>query len=134
MVLLEEGVEMELPASLSQALGILDEVVPTFSCRHFGYQVGSVNRARLGSSWGLWVKLVNRQSNEVLSDPVGCIELEKIDDNKVNFRVPARSEQDFPGMSKFDHEGELYGSFIYQMLNLLHQRKLIELPGMLPTF
>jgi hypothetical protein len=37
-------------------------------------------------------------------------------------------------MSKFDREGELYGSFIYQMLNLLYQRKLIELPGVLPTF
>jgi hypothetical protein len=134
MVLLEEGVEMELPASLSEALGILDEVVPTFSCHHYGYQVGSVNRAKLGSNWGLWVKLVDRRNNEILSEPVGCIELEKIDDNRVNFRVPARAEQDFPGMSKFDHEGELYGSFIYQMLNLLHQRKLIQLPGVLPTF
>ena len=134
MVLLEEGVEMELPASLSEALELLDEVVPTFSCQHYGYQVGSVNRARLGRNWGLWVKLVDRRTNEALAEPVGCIELEKIDDNKVNFRVPARAQQDFPGMSKFDHEGELYGSFIYQMLNLLHQRKLIELPGVLPTF
>jgi len=134
MVLLEEGVEMELPASLSEALELLDEVVPTFSCQHYGYQVGSVNRARLGRNWGLWVKLVDRRTNQALAEPVGCIELEKIDDNKVNFRVPARAQQDFPGMSKFDREGELYGSFIYQMLNLLHQRKLIELPGVLPTF
>ncbi|MDA0733175.1 MAG: hypothetical protein O2909_00475 [Chloroflexi bacterium] len=133
-VLLEEGVEMEIPASLSDALGLLDEVVPTFTCQHYGYQVGSVNRAKLGSSWGLWVKLVDRQTNEVFQEPVGCVELEKIDDNKVNFRVPARAEQDFPGMSKFDGEGHLYGSFIYQMLNLLHERKLIQLPGVLPTF
>ncbi len=133
-VLLEEGVEMEIPASLSDALGLLDEVVPTFSCQQYGYQVGSVNRAKLGSNWGLWVKLVDRQTNEVFEEPVGCVELEKIDNNKVNFRVPARAEQDFPGMSKFDEEGQLYGSFIYQMLNLLHERKLIELPGVLPTF
>ena len=134
MVLLEEGVEMEIPIGLSEALGLLDEVVPTFSCQQYGYQVGTVNRAQLGSSWGLWVKLVNQQTNDVVEYPVGCVELEKIDDNKVNFRVPARAEQNYPGMSEFDGEGQLYGSFIYQMLNLLHERKLIALPGVLPTF
>ena len=134
MVLLEEGVEMEIPIGLSEALGLLDEVVPTFSCQQYGYQVGTVNRAKLGSNWGLWVKLVNQQTNDVVEDPVGCVELEAIDDNKVNFRVPARAEQVYPGMIKFDGEGQLYGSFIYQMLNLLHERKLIDLPGVLPTF
>ena len=133
IALLEEGVEMEIPIGLSEALGLLDEVVPTFSCQQYGYQVGTVNRAQLGSSWGLWVKLVNQQTNDVVEYPVGCVELEKIDDNKVNFRVPARAEQDYPGMSEFDGEGQLYGSFIYQMLNLLHERKLIYLPGVLPT-
>ena len=133
-VLLEEGVEIEIPIGLSEALGLLDAVVPTFSCQQFGYQVGTVNRAKLGSSWGLWVKLVNQQTNDVLEDPVGCVELEKIDDNKVNFRVPARAEQDYHGASKFDGDGQLYGSFIYQMLNSLHDRKLIDLPGVLPTF
>ena len=107
MVLLEEGVEMEIPIGLSEALGLLDEVVPTFSCQQYGYQVGTVNRAKLGSSWGLWVKLVNQQTNNVVEDPVGCVELEKIDDNKVTFRVPARAEQNYPGMSEFDGEGQL---------------------------
>ncbi len=132
MVLLEEGVEMELPISLSDALGLLDQVVPTFSCEQYGYQLGTVNRAKLGSNWGLWVKLVNMQTNEVFEEPVGCIELEKVDDNKVNFKVPPRAEQNFPGMNKFDWEGQLYGSFIYQMLNALYEKKLIELPGVLP--
>ena len=134
MVLLEEGVEIEIPIGLSEALALLDEVVPTFRCQQYGYQVGTVNRAKLGSSWGLWVKLVNQQTNDVVEDPVGSVELEKIDDNKVNFRVPARAEQNYHGASKFDGEGQLYGSFIYQMLNLLHERKLIDLPGVLPTF
>ena len=133
-VLLEEGVEIEIPIGLSEALGLLDAVVPTFSCQQFGYQVGTVNRAKLGSSWGLWVKLVNQQTNDVVEDPVGCVELEKIDDNKVNFRVTSRAELDYHGASKFDGDGQLYGSFIYQMLNLLHERKLIDLPGVLPTF
>ena len=132
MVLLEEGVEMELPTSLSDALGLLDEVVPTFSCEHYGYQVGTVNRAKLGSNWSLWVKLVDLQTNQVFEEPVGCVDLEKIDDHKVNFRVPPRAEQDFPGMNKFDWNGQYYGSFIYQMLNTLHERELIKLPGVLP--
>ena len=132
MVLVEQGVEMELPTSMSDALGLLDQVVPTFTCQRYGYRVGAVNRAQLGSSWGLWVKLVDLETQEVLDDPVGCVELEKIDDDKVNFRVPARAEQDFPGMTRLDWDGQLYGSFIFQMLNLLYERKLIELPGVLP--
>ena len=35
-------------------------------------------------------------------------------------------------MSKFDWDGKLYGSFIYQMLNTLYDRQLIDLPGRLP--
>jgi len=132
MVLVEQGVEMELPTSMSEALGLLDQVVPTFSCQRYGYQVGAVNRAQLGRNWGLWVKLVDLETKEVLDDPVGCVELEKIDDDKVNFRVPARAEQDFPGMARLDWDGQLYGSFIFQMLNSLYERKLIELPGVLP--
>lgn len=133
MVLLEEGVEMELPTSLSNALGLLGEVVPGFSCFQYGYQLGNVNRAKLGSNWSLWVKLVDRNTNQVFEEPVGCVDLEKINDEKVNFKVPPRAEQDFPGMSKFDADGQLYGSFIYQMLNTLHNRELIKLPGLLPT-
>jgi len=133
MVLLEEGVEMELPTSLSDALGLLGEVVPGFSCYQYGYQLGNVNRARLGSSWSLWVKLVDRNTNKVFEEPVGCVDLEKISDEKVNFKVPPRAQQDFPGMGKFDSDGQLYGSFIYQILNTLHERELIKLPGLLPT-
>ena len=133
MVLLEEGVEMELPTSLSGALGLLGEVVPNFSCFQYGYQLGNVTRAKIGSNWSLWVKLVDLNTNKVFEEPVGCVDLEKINDEKVNFKVPPRAEQDFPGMGKFDSDGQLYGSFIYQMLNTLHERELIKLPGLLPT-
>ncbi len=133
MVLLEEGVEMELPIDLSGALGILDEVVPTFSCERFGYQVATVTRAKLGSNWDLWVKIVDSQTGHVFPEPVGCIDLEKIDNYTTNFKVPARVNQDFPGMEMLDRDGRLYGSFIYQMLNQLYERKLIQLPGLLPT-
>jgi hypothetical protein len=132
MVLLEEGVEVELPTSLSDALGLLDQVVPTFSCNNYGYRIGAINRAQLGSSWGLSVTLVDQDTDKVVDEPVGCVELEKLDEHKVSFKVPPRSQQQFPGMSLLDWDGRLYGSFIYQMLNTLYDRKLIDLPGRLP--
>ena len=45
MVLLEEGIETELPLSLSNTLGLLDRVVPDFHHQGHGYQLASVNRA-----------------------------------------------------------------------------------------
>ena len=132
MVLLEEGVEMELPIGLSELLSLLDGSVPTFSCEQYGYQLGTVKRAQLGKNWDLSVKLVNLETSEAFEEPVGCIELERIEDARVNFRIPPRAEQDFPGMNKFDWNGQFFGSFISQMLNTLHKKSLIKLPGLLP--
>ncbi len=133
MVLLEEGVEMELPLDLSGMLGLLDEVVPTLTCERFGYQMATVTRARLGQNWSLWVKIVDWTNGHVFPEPVGCVDLVKVDDQHTVFTIPPRSSQDFPGMHMLDNDGRLYGSFIYQMLNLMHERKLIQLPGLLPT-
>ncbi len=132
MVLLEEGVEMELPIEMSEFITMLDGLVPTFSCEDYSYQLGTVNRAKLGSNWDLSVKLFHMPTEETFEEPVGCIELEKVDPYTVNFRIPPRAEQDFPGMNKFDWNGQYFGSFIYQMLNSLHTRQLIQLPGLLP--
>ena len=132
LVLLEQGIEMELLIEMSEFITMLDGLVPTFICEEYSYQLGTVNRAVLGSSWDLSVKLVHLQTNQVLEEPVGCIELEKLDQYRVNFRIPPRAEQDFPGMSKFDWNGQYFGSFIYQMLNTLHNKELIQLPGLLP--
>ena len=132
MVLLEEGVEMELPIDMSEFITMLDGLVSTFSCEEYGYQLGTVNRAKLGSNWDLSVKLVHLGTSQVFEEPVGCIELEKLDQHRVNFRIPPRAEQDFPGMNKFDWNGQYFGSFIYQMLNTLHNKELIQLPGLLP--
>ena len=132
MVLLEQGVEMELPIGMSEFITMLDGWVPDFTCEGFSYQLGTVSRAKLGSNWDLSVKLVNLETNQVFEEPVGCIELVKLDQYRVNFRIPPRAEQDYPGMSKFDWDGQYFGSFIYQMLNTLHRKELIKLPGLLP--
>ena len=132
MVLLEEGVEMELPIDMSEFITMIDGLVPTFTCEEYSYQLGTVNRATLGRNWDLSVKLVHLGTNQVFEEPVGCIELQKLDQYRVNFRIPPRAEQDFPGMTKFDWNGQYFGSFIYQMLNTLHSKELIKLPGLLP--
>jgi len=132
MVLMEQGVEMELPIEMSEFITMLDGLVPTFICEKYSYRLGTVNRATLGSNWDLSVKLVHLETNQVFEEPVGCIELEKLDQSRVNFRIPPRAQQDFPGMSKFDWDGQYFGSFIYQMLNTLHNKELIQLPGQLP--
>ena len=133
MVLLEEGVEMELPLGLSEAVTLLNDVVPAFHCDNHGYTLGVVSRAQLGVRWDLSVKLVDLANNKTFEEPVGCVELEAREGGKVNFRVPPRAEQDFPGMTKYDFDGKYFGSFIYHMLNTLHNRGLIQLPGVLPT-
>ena len=132
MVLMEQGVEMELPIEMSEFITMLDGLVPTFICEKYSYRLGTVNRATLGSNWDLSVNLVHLETNQVFEEPVGCIELEKLDQSRVNFRIPPRAQQDFPGMSKFDWDGQYFGSFIYQMLNTLHNKELIQLPGQLP--
>ena len=39
MVLLEEGVEMELPISMSAFISMLDGLVPNFACEGHEYQL-----------------------------------------------------------------------------------------------
>ncbi len=134
MVLLEEGVEADLPINLSDMLGLLDQVVPRIEHNNFGYQLASVSRARLGSQWELNVKLVDRSNGRVYEEPVGCVSIQKTGADSVNFRVPPRAEQDFPGMAQLDWDGAYYGSFCYQMINALYDRGLMQLPGRLPTF
>ena len=132
MVLLEEGVEMELPISMSAFISMLDGLVPHFTCEGHEYQVGVVSRANLGSNWDLAVNLVNSETKEVLSEAVGRIELESRGPHNVNFRVPPRLGQEHAKINEFDRDSKYFGSFIYQMLNSLHERDLIKLPGLLP--
>ena len=134
MVLVEEGIEADLPINLSNMLGFLDQMVPRIEHKNFGYQLASVTRATLGNRWELNVKLVDLRNDRVYQEPVGCIEVQKTGNDTVNFRVPPRAEQDFPGMAKLDFDGVYYGSFCCQIINALYDRGLMQLPGRLPTF
>jgi hypothetical protein len=132
LFLLEEGVEMELPVELSEAISILIQEVPQFACEGYGYELAGVGRAQLGSRWDLLVKLAILATKEVIPTAVGRIELEKIDDHSSRLRIPPRAEQDYPEAMEFDPDGRYYGSLISQTLNALYRRQLIELPAALP--
>jgi len=132
-VLLEEGVELELPVDLAELISLLDRVVPRFTCEKYGYQLATVTRAQLRTRWHVLVKLTDRATERMLDAPVGCIEMDKLENGKVRFRIPPRAEQDYSGIKELDPQGRFYGALIFHLLNTFQGDKLIELPGVLPT-
>ena len=132
-VLLEEGVEVELPARLSDVIAMLDEDVPGYSCQGYGYRIAPA-KGQIGSRWDLIVKSVNPARSEMASTPVGRLEVEKLDQDMVLFRIPPLFEQKSEDVANFDSDNRLFGSFVYQVLNSFQRRQLIDLPGPLPAF
>ena len=132
MVMLEEGVEVELPTDLTGVIAILDKEVPNFSFEGRGYLV-TAGKATLGYRWDLTVKSVSHANREIHPAPLGRIELEKLNDEFVQLRFPARNGEESPETQASDPDGRYFGSFIYQTLNALQRHRLIDLPGVLPT-
>ena len=132
-MLLEEGVEVELPARLSDVIAILDEDVPGFSCQGYGYRI-SPAKGQIGSRWDLIIKSLNPARSDMDFTPVGRLEVEKLDQDTVLFRIPPLVEQQLEDVANFDADGRLFGSFVYQVLNSFQRRQLIDLPGPLPVF
>jgi len=132
MVMLEEGVEVEVPTDLSAIITILDKEVPYFSCEGHGYSV-SAGKAVLGKQWDLMVRSFEFGRRDIGPEPLGRIELKNLDNNFVQVKFPPRAEQEIPIGADGDPEGRIYGSFIYQTLNALQRYELIDLPGVIPT-
>ncbi len=136
-VLLEEGVEVELPARLSDVIALLDEDVPGYSCQGYGYRIAPA-KGQIGSRWDLIVRSVNPARSDMAFAPVGRLEVEKLDHDMVLFRIPPLVEQQSKDLAEevanFDTDRRLFGSFVYQVLNSFQQRQLIDLPGPLPAF
>ena len=131
LVLLEEGVEVEIPGDLGKVITLLDQEVPKFSYDEYRFQLRST-RAQLGSRWDLVINSVDPANAGMAPEPIGRIELETLDESSVAFRIPPRPVESFEDVNCFDRSGRLYSSFIYQILNALQGRKLIELPGAIP--
>ena len=132
MVMLEEGVEVELPTDLSAVITILDKEVPYFSCEGHGYSV-TAGKAVLGKQWDLMIRSFEWGRRDVCPAPLGRIELTNLDNNSVQLKFPPRAEQEIPKAAQGDPDGRIFGSFIFQTLNVLQRYKLIELPGVIPT-
>ena len=132
LVLVEEGVEVEIPGDLTDVIELLDQEVRWFACDGHEFQI-TPTRTELGERWELSVNLINSVRRDLPRVSVGRIELERLDDEMVLFRIPPRDRQDPSESNRFDSAGRYLGSFIFQMLNLFQDRNLINLPGVLPT-
>ena len=132
LVLVEEGVEVEIPGDLTSVVSLLDEEVPWFSHAGHEYQL-TPGRTELGVRWDLSIKLINSVHRDRDWPTVGHIELEAQDPGEVVFRIPPRNRENFAEYSEFDPAGNFLGSFIFQTLNMLQKKELITLPGPLPT-
>ena len=133
--LLEQGIDTELPISLNETLGLLEEAVPTFAHAGHGYQLAAVTRGQLGSRWELAVKVTDPASNQPVSDQeVGFVHVAKIAPDATALVIPPRTPDGGIDAGHFDGEGEYFGAFIFQIINALVERKLMELPGAMPRF
>ena len=133
--LLEQGIETELPIGLNDALGLLEEVVPSFTHHGRGYLLAAVSRGQLGSRWELAVKVTDPTTNEPLDDqPVGFVHVARVSPDTTDLVIPPRTPEGGIDFGHFDSEGEFFGAFIFQMINALVDRHLMELPGAMPRF
>ena len=133
--LLEQGVETELPISLNEALGVLQETVPQFTHNGHGYLLAAVNRGQLGARWELGVKLTDPGTGQPVSDqPVGSVQVAKTGPDTTSLVIPPRTPEGGIDLAHFDAEGEYFGAFIFQTINALVERDLMEVPGRIPRF
>ncbi len=133
--LLEQGIEIELPISLNESLGMIEEIVAAFSHEGHGYLLAAVSRGQLGSRWELAVKVTDPMSNRPIADePVGFVNLTRVAPDATQLVVPPRTPEGGIEADHFDAEGRYFGAFIFQMMNALTERNLMEMPGVLPRF
>ena len=133
--LLEQGVEAELPIGLNETISMLGETVPGFAHKGHGYLLAAVSRGQLGSRWELAVKVTDAATGQPISDqPVGFVHAAKAGRDTTDFVIPPRTPDGGIDLGHFDAEGEYFGAFIFQMINALAERDLMELAGAMPRF
>ena len=132
MGLLDDGVDVAISTDFSNIISLLDKEVRKFSCAGHGYSL-SARKGTVGARWQMMVRSAKLADSRSDSRPVGRIELESQEDGSVQLKIPPRAEQNVPEAKNTDPVGQLFGSFIYQTLNVLKRHHLIDLPGELPT-
>ena len=133
MVLLEGGVDVEVDVDFADMTAIFDEEVPSYVCGEFGFTV-TPGRGEIGGQWLFMVSAFSllQPRNEQALIPLGRMEVEVNRYQNVTISIPPRVEQTVPGPDAADWDGKLFGAFVFQVLNSLYDRGLIELPGVLP--
>ena len=77
LVLVEEGVEVEIPGDLTSVVSLLDEEVPWFSHAGHEYQL-TPGRTELGVRWDLSIKLINSVHRDRDRPTVGADDLDDL--------------------------------------------------------
>ncbi len=133
--LLEQGIEARLPISLNETLVLLEETVSTFAHDGHGYLLAAVSRGQLGARWELAVKVTDPATGQPISDqPIGFVHAINAEPDATDFVIPPRTPEGGIDLAHFDAEGAFFGAFIFQMINALTERNLMELPGSMPRF
>ena len=131
MVLLEGGVDVEVAVDFAEMTSIFDEEVPRYTCGEFGFTV-TPSRGEIGGQWTFLVNAFSLIQPQETQITLGRMEVEVNRSGNVSVSIPPRSEQTIPGTDAADWDGKLFGAFVFQLLNSLYDRGLIELPGVLP--
>ena len=132
MFLLEGGVDVAVAVDFSSVASFLEEETSDYSCGEYVYKI-TAGKGTLGKHWDLVVNAVDLAMEGQPLFPLGRIEVESDGPGVVNLKVPPRMDQTVHGEDAADWDGKLFSSFVSQLLNSLHTRKLIELPCLLPT-
>jgi len=132
MFLLEGGVDVAVAVDFESVASFLEEESASYSCGEYVYKIRA-GKGTLGKHWDLVINAMDPNMEGQPLYPLGRIEIEPDGPGMVSLKVPPRIEQTVHGEDAADWDGKLFGSWISQLLNSLHTRQLIELPGLLPT-
>ena len=81
------------------------------------------------------MQVTDEASGQPISEqPVGSVHVSRVDADATDLVIPPRTPQGGIDVGHFDSEGEYFGAFIFQMINALVERNLMELPGAMPRF
>ena len=132
MFLLEGGVDVAVAVDFDRVASLLEEETARYSCGEYVYKIRA-GKGTLGKRWDLVIHAMDPNMEGQPLFPLGRIVIEPDGDGMVNIKVPPRTEQTVHGEDASDWDGKLFGSYVSQLLNSLHSRQLIDLPGALPT-
>ena len=130
--LLEEGVNIEVGSDIREVIAVLEREVNGFTCDNHGYRISPL-KGVLGSKWKLQVKPWDRSNDTDVGPMVGLIDVEKAEGGGTLINIPPRDLWADEETRAFDREGTIFASLIFQLLNALQARGLIDLPGRLPV-